>query len=95
MGRYEAQGEIHRVAAVPQANSSAFNASYSSTQLQNVTYDNSNSSEAHTYTYASEFSQVRPSVWSHGIGLDSYSTDNVTGGIPQLITSNNSKDPQG
>ncbi|CAK0786785.1 hypothetical protein CVIRNUC_009999 [Coccomyxa viridis] len=78
-----------------QANSSAFNASYSSTQLQNVTYDNSNSSEAHTYTYASEFSQVRPSVWSHGIGLDSYSTDNVTGGIPQLITSNTSKDPQG
>ena len=29
---------------------------------------------------------MRPSVWSHGIGLDSYSTDNVTGGIPQLIT---------
>ena len=79
----------------PQANSSAFNASYSSTQLQNVTYDNSNSSEAHTYTYASEFSQVRPSVWSRGIGLDSYSTDNVTSGIPQLITSNTSKDPQG
>jgi len=49
----------------------------------------------HTYTYASEYSQARPSSWSHSIGLDSYSGDNVTAGIPQLLTHNDSKDPQG
>lgn len=78
-----------------QANSSTFNASYSSSQLQNATYDNSGRSDVHTYTYASEFAQARPTSWSHGIGLDSYSGSNVTAGIPQLITRNDSKSPQG
>lgn len=78
-----------------QANSSAFSAIYSSTQLQNVTYDNSNRSDVHTYTYASEFSQARPSSWSHGIGLDAYSGSNVTAGVPQLLTHNDSDAPQG
>ena len=78
-----------------QANSSAFSASYSSTQLQNMTYDNSARSDVHTYTYASEFSQARPSSWSHGIGLDAYSGSNVTAGIPQLLTHNDSDAPQG
>ena len=47
-----------------QANSAEFNASYNVTQLQNQTYDNSGSSQPHTFTYASEFAQVgtrRPS----------------------------------
>lgn len=78
-----------------QANSTAFSATYSSTQLQNMTYDNSGGSDAHTYTYASEFSQARPTDWSHALGVDAYSGGNVTAGVPQLLTRNDSDAPQG
>jgi hypothetical protein len=87
---------VHRAfSAQLQANSTAFNASYSSTQLQNATYDNSDGSNVHTYTYASEFSQARPADWSHDIGLDAFSGANVTAGVPQLLTRNDSDAPQG
>jgi hypothetical protein len=60
-----------------------------------MTYDNSGNSEPHTYTYASEFGQARPSQWSHAPGLDSYAGPNVTAGVPQLATSGNNSTPQG
>jgi hypothetical protein len=53
-----------------QDNSTAFNAAYSSSQLQSVAYDNSGSSDAHTYSYALEISQAWPTDWSHTTGLD-------------------------
>lgn len=51
-----------------------------------MTYDNSGNMDPHTYTYSSEFAQMRPSEWSHAPGLDSYSGPNVTAGLPALLT---------
>lgn len=63
---------------------------------QNVTYDNSGNTEPHTYTYSSEFAQLRPSEWSHAPGLDSYAGPNVTAGLPAIVTQRgSSKTPAG
>ena len=39
--------------------------------------------------------QMRPSMWSHAPGLDSYAGPNVTAGIPTLATTHNSSTPSG
>ncbi|CAL8465339.1 g4874 [Coccomyxa elongata] len=79
-----------------ESDGSAFIATYATLNQQNVTYDNSDNTAAHTYTYSSEFAQRRPSQWSHAPGLDSYAGPNVSAGVPQLLTqSGSSKTPAG
>ena len=39
--------------------------------------------------------QMRPSAWSHALGLDSYAGPNVTAGVPTLASTHNGSTPSG